>query len=55
MKPKEELKIFKNKKKAVQLCVNRFDNLTKDAFINLFDKIFNNKANGSNINLFFRQ
>lgn len=31
--------IFMNKKKAVQLCVNRFDNLTKDAFINLFDKI----------------
>lgn len=31
--------IFRNRKKAVQLCVNRFDNLTKDAFINLFDKI----------------
>ena len=31
--------IFKDKKKAVQLCVNRFDNVTRDAFISLFDKV----------------
>lgn len=31
--------IFKDKKKAVQLCVNRFDNVTRDAFINLFEKV----------------
>jgi hypothetical protein len=31
--------IFKNDKKAVQLCINRFDNLTKDAFMKLFEKI----------------
>lgn len=31
--------IFKDKKKAVQLCVNRFDNITRDAFMNLFEKV----------------
>lgn len=31
--------IFKDKKKAVQLCVNRFDNVTRDAFMNLFEKV----------------
>lgn len=31
--------IFNNKKKSVQLAVNRFDNLTRDAFMNLFEKI----------------
>jgi MoxR-like ATPase len=31
--------IFKNKKKAVELCCNRFDNATKSAFQELFDKV----------------
>ena len=36
--------IFKDKKKAVQLCVNRFDNVTRDAFINLFEKVSTDTA-----------
>lgn len=31
--------IFKNEKKAVELCCNRFDVATKTAFIDLFDKV----------------
>ena len=31
--------IFKDKKKSVELCVNRFDESTRLAFIDLFDKI----------------
>lgn len=31
--------IFKNKTKAVQLCCNRFDTSTKNAFIDLMDKL----------------
>lgn len=31
--------IFKNEKKAVELCCNRFDANTKAAFIDLFDKV----------------
>lgn len=31
--------IFKDKKKAVELCCNRFDDVTRTAFIDLFDKI----------------
>lgn len=31
--------IFKNEKKAVELCCNRFDTNTKAAFIDLFDKV----------------
>lgn len=31
--------IFKNKKKAVELCVNRFDDVTRMAFNDLFDKV----------------
>jgi AAA domain (dynein-related subfamily) len=31
--------LFKNKKKAIELGVNRFDSMTKQAFIDLFDKI----------------
>ena len=31
--------IFKNKKKAVELCVNRFDDVTRMAFADLFDKV----------------
>jgi MoxR-like ATPase len=31
--------IFKNKEKAVQLCCNRFDDITRTAFVDLFDKI----------------
>ena len=33
--------IFKNREKAVELCCNRFDNATKTAFIDLFDKVAN--------------
>lgn len=33
--------IFKNEKKAVELCCNRFDDITRTAFIDLFDKISN--------------
>jgi MoxR-like ATPase len=31
--------IFKNKTKAIELCTNRFDDVTKTAFINLFEKV----------------
>ena len=31
--------IFKSEKKAVELCCNRFDDITRTAFIDLFDKI----------------
>jgi len=34
--------IFKDKKKAVELCVNRFDESTRLSFIDLFDKILTN-------------
>jgi MoxR-like ATPase len=33
--------IFKNKVKAVELCCNRFDSATKDAFLKLYDAIAN--------------
>lgn len=31
--------IFKDKKKAVELCINRFDDITRAAFSNLFEKV----------------
>ena len=31
--------IFKDKKKAVELCINRFDEVTRVAFADLFDKV----------------
>ena len=31
--------IFKNREKAVELCCNRFDSATKDAFLKLYDNI----------------
>ena len=31
--------IFKNQKKAIELCTNRFDDATRHAFIDLFDKV----------------
>ena len=31
--------IFKDKKKAVELCTNRFDDITRTAFADLFDKV----------------
>ena len=31
--------IFKNKEKAIQVCVNRFDDETKQSFIELYDKV----------------
>lgn len=33
--------IFKDRKKAIELCCNRFDTATKSAFIDLFDKVSN--------------
>jgi hypothetical protein len=31
--------IFKDKAKALQVCINRFDDETKQAFMELYDKI----------------
>jgi hypothetical protein len=31
--------IFKDKAKAIQVCVNRFDDETKQAFLELYDKV----------------
>jgi hypothetical protein len=31
--------IFKDKKKAVELCINRFDDVTRIAFGDLFEKV----------------
>ena len=31
--------IFNNKAKAIQVCVNRFDDETKQAFLELYDKV----------------
>ena len=31
--------IFKDKMKAIQVCVNRFDDETKQAFLELYDKV----------------
>jgi len=31
--------IFQDKAKAIQVCVNRFDDETKQAFIELYDKV----------------
>ena len=31
--------IFKDKAKAIQVCVNRFDDVTKQSFLDLYDKI----------------
>ena len=31
--------IFKNKAKAIQVCVNRFDEETKQSFLELYDKV----------------
>lgn len=39
--------IFNNQRKAVEMCVNRFDGDTKVAFLDLFDKI----AGGEDLNL----
>jgi len=33
--------MFKDKKKAVELCINRFDDITRNAFLNLFEKVSN--------------
>lgn len=39
--------IFKNKKKAVELCCNRFDDICRAAFIDLFDKVSNDPVQES--------
>ena len=31
--------IFKDKLKAIQVCVNRFDDQTKQSFLELYDKV----------------
>ena len=33
--------IFKNKAKAIQVCINRFDDETKQSFLELYDKVDN--------------
>jgi hypothetical protein len=33
--------IFKDRNKSVELCCNRFDSATKDAFLKLYDNIAN--------------
>ena len=42
--------IFNKKDKAIQVCVNRFDEETKQSFLELYDKVdadvdFNNESN----------
>jgi hypothetical protein len=32
--------IFQDKAKAIQVCVNRFDDETKQAFLELYDKVY---------------
>ena len=32
-------KIFNDKAKAIEVCVNRFDDETKDSFMELYDKV----------------
>lgn len=39
--------IFKNRKKAVELCCNRFDDISRVAFIDLFDKVSNDPVQES--------
>ena len=34
-----ELGIIKNKAKAIQVCINRFDDETKQSFLELYDKV----------------
>ena len=36
---KRIVKIFGDRMKAIQLCVNRFDDETKESFLDLFTKI----------------
>jgi len=31
--------IFNNKEKAIKVCVNRFDDETKQSFLELYDKV----------------
>jgi len=31
--------IWKEKSKAIQVCINRFDDETKQAFLDLYDKV----------------
>ena len=31
--------IFNNKQKAIQVCINRFDDETKQSFLELYDKV----------------
>ncbi len=32
-------KIFSNKEKSIQVCINRFDAETKQSFLELYDKV----------------
>ena len=31
--------IFKNRKKAIDVCINRFDDVTKQGFLDLYGKV----------------
>ena len=39
MYKRQAYKIGKNKEKAIEVCVNRFDDETKQAFLDLYDKV----------------
>ena len=36
---RDRYKIFGDKVKAIQLCLNRFDDETKASFLDLYDKV----------------
>ena len=39
MNYQEAISIFKDKAKAIQVCTNRFDDDTKQSFMELYDKV----------------
>jgi MoxR-like ATPase len=41
--------IFKDKKKAVELCINRFDDMTRNAFADLFEKVSMPEASAQDV------
>lgn len=41
--------IFKDKKKSVELCINRFDDITRNAFADLFEKVSIPDANETQV------
>jgi MoxR-like ATPase len=41
--------IFKNQKKAIELCTNRFDDVTRLAFVDLFEKVSTDKLDNDTL------